>query len=182
MCYYIHTWLHYYVYFISSSYKWCVYIRTIFRNVTIIRTRGRELKLEQECNRAGSCAHQARWMSAATSRLPLFSAVLASVPATPEPAYPGDSSASLATFWLTRLTQWLPRRYYWLCNGIAGGPGRRRPGVTDRGEERRARPLHGLGSSGAGETDQVEREADEVQGRSRGSGASAGRQERPWRL
>ena len=26
-------------------------------------------------------------------------------------------------------------------------------GVTDRGEERRARPLHGLGGSGAGETD-----------------------------
>ena len=49
-------------------------------------------------------------------------------------------------------------------------------GVTDRGEERRARPLHGLGGSGASETDQGEREADEAQGRLRGSGASAGRQ------
>ena len=55
-------------------------------------------------------------------------------------------------------------------------------GVTDRGEERRARPLHGLGGSGAGETDQGEREADEAQGRPRGSSTSAGRQERPWRL
>ena len=27
-------------------------------------------------------------------------------------------------------------------------------GVTDRGEERRMRPLHGLGGLGAGETDQ----------------------------
>ena len=54
-------------------------------------------------------------------------------------------------------------------------------GVTDR-EERQARPLHGLGGSGAGETDQGEREVDETQGRPWSSGASTGRQERPWRL
>ena len=53
--------------------------------------------------------------------------------------------------------------------------------MTDRGEERRARPLHGLGGSGTGKTDQGEREADEAQGRPRGLGARAGRQERPWR-
>ena len=35
--------------------------------------------------------------------------------------------------------------------------------MTDREEERRARPLHGLGGSSAGETDQGEREADEAQ-------------------
>ena len=40
----------------------------------------------------------------------------------------------------------------------------------------------GLGGSGAGETDQGEREADEVQGRPLGSDTSAGRLERPWRL
>ena len=36
--------------------------------------------------------------------------------------------------------------------------------MTDWGEERRARPLHGLGGSSAGKTDQGEREADEAQG------------------
>ena len=44
-------------------------------------------------------------------------------------------------------------------------------GVTDRGEKRQVRPLHGLGGSGTGETDQGEREADEAQGMPRGSGA-----------
>ena len=56
--------------------------------------------------------------------------------------------------------------------------------VTDWEEERRVRPLHGLGCSGAGETDQGEREADnaQLQGRSLDLGGSAGRQERLWRL
>ena len=67
---------------------------------------------------------------------------------------------------------------------VAGRPGCKAPtGMTERGKKRRARPLHGLvGSLGAGETDQGEREADEVQGRPRGSGTSTGRQEQPWRL
>ena len=54
--------------------------------------------------------------------------------------------------------------------------------MTDRGEERRARPLHGLGGSGAGKTDHGEREADEAQGRPWDSGTSAARQERPETL
>ena len=54
--------------------------------------------------------------------------------------------------------------------------------MTDWGEERRVRPLYGLGGSDTGDTDQGERETEEAQGRPRGSGTSAGRQERPWRL
>ena len=82
------------------------------------------------------------------------------------------------------MTQWLPRRYNVFLgygNGriyVAGGPGCRPQQVRLTGK-RDTDEAVGLGGLDAGETDQGEREADEVQGRLRGSGAIAGRQERP---
>ena len=117
-------------------------------------------------------------------RLPLFFAVPASVPVSaPEPAYPAPRPPLLrhSGWW-----EWLNSYQEGIIIGYGNGSRRVRAqaptGETDRGEERRARPLHGLGSTGAGKTDHGEREADKAQGRPQGSGASADRQEQPWRL
>ena len=81
---------------------------------------------------------------------------------------PCTSSASLACDVLTDENESTATKKVLLAMAmVAGGPGRRGRWPRRLGRRRDY---------------QGERETDEVQGSPRGSGASAGRQERPWRL
>ena len=137
-------------------------------NVTIIRTRGRELSK----NAIGpahvhTSSRLGRWVP--PLRLPLFSAILASVPApAPEPAYPAPRLPLLQR---SGWRQWVNGYQEGAMAMVAGGPGRRHWQARRTGEKRggRGRWL-GRRQDYLGES-----EMDEAQGRLWGSGTSAGR-------